>query len=328
MAIVVYKCDTCKREIDFQQNLKGLERIQRCTITKGCRGKLYQTKILLDYVRNNIPPNVAGLDNWQQRRVLYNFSQPIERSEWTINHNLGTYPVISVFVDRPTTDDPDNQEEITPTDITIVDQNNVTLTFDRPWSGIAQLVARQSDPNTLTQTTSTTTTAVTRQQLSNNGEITIATRVSTIGEPTSINLQLTYVTPEGITRVVSYVADDQPSSDSAWSDVDKVVIKGKIYTIRSFSALTSDMTTGVIGSGSTFLFTGVDEDGDTIMRDIVENEMFILLANSPYSVFDKNQSEFVDVSAATASSQFFYNAGEFFAPINIVQSTFPAIKTL
>ena len=98
MAIVVYKCDVCKRDIELEQNIKGLENIQRCTITHGCRGKLYQTKVLPDYVRGRLPDQVAGLDDWRQRTVLYNHEQTIESDSWLVNHNLGTFPSVSVFV--------------------------------------------------------------------------------------------------------------------------------------------------------------------------------------------------------------------------------------
>jgi len=127
MAIVVYKCDTCKRDIELIRNIEGLETVQRCVITLGCRGKLYQTKVHPDFTRAALPTDVLGLDNWLQRKVLHNHEQTIESTEWLVTHELGTFPAISVFVDRPTTEDPNNREEILPTDIRIVDNDTLTL---------------------------------------------------------------------------------------------------------------------------------------------------------------------------------------------------------
>lgn len=327
MSIVVYKCDVCKREIELQRNLEGLERVQRCNITHGCRGKLYQVKLFSDYIRGSLPPNVIGLDNWRQRRALYNFSQPIEQSEWTITHNLGTYPSISVFVNRPVEGDLTNQEEITPQDVVVVDQNTLRLIFDRPWSGIAQLVIRQSDPSLLQPITTTASIkTITRQQISNLGEITIATRISSVGELSNIAFQLTFVTPEGNIRTVTYQADDQPSVNSAWLDYDKVIIRGKIYTIRSFTAVTSEMTTGSITNGSSVTFTGID-DGSSGVRSINSDEVLVMLATEPYTAFDKDTTHYIDTTVANQTNfAVFYDTGEFYSVVNVIQSTYPPIR--
>ena len=69
MAIVVYNCDTCKREVELPQNKEGLEVIQRCIITAGCRGKLYQTDLKLNHIRGKLPDSVIGLVDWSQREI-------------------------------------------------------------------------------------------------------------------------------------------------------------------------------------------------------------------------------------------------------------------
>ena len=328
MTVIVYKCNVCKREIELQQNVDGLETIGRCTITHGCRGALYQTAVRDDFVRGKIPESVAGLDNWQQRKVLFNHQQSIERSEWLIIHNLGTYPSVSVFVDRPIEGDLDNREEITPEDIEIVDDNTLILRFDRPWSGIAQLVARQSDPDLLRPFVSVIPEVEDIRQLSNNGEITIATRISTIGEPASLQVELTYSTTQNTTPVVIYDADDQPAIDSAWQTFNKIVFKGKIYTVRSFNGITPDMISGVIGNGSTFRVTRIEADGS--LRAPQQNEV-IILANSPFEDVDKVTDKYVDVASVTETENIFsfiYDVGEFYAEPDIVQSVYPLIRSV
>lgn len=331
MAIVVYKCDTCKREKEFARNVNGLDTLQNCTITHGCRGKLYHKQLLPDYIRGSIPEDVTGLDDWLQRKALYNHIQGIERLEWNITHNLGTFPSIQVFVNRPIEGDEDNQEELLPTDINIIDKNAVRLTFDRPWSGIAQLVTRQSDPNLLNPIiTEPETTGIQYTQISNGGEFSIATKIATLGASSNINLSLLYTTTQGSNPSIVYAADDQPSLLSAWRDFDIVVINGNIYTVRSFNAITAELTSGVIGNGSTFVVNTIDPTGTQAFQDINESDVILLLADDPYSPFDKNIDRYVDVtnrSSDTTSFDFLYDSGEFFVNDAIIQSIYPHIRS-
>ena len=336
MAIVTYKCDTCKREIELQRNIYGLETPQRCTITHGCRGKLYQLNLQRDFIRGKIPARVSGLDDWQQRKVLYDHSQAIERDEWNIEHNLGNSVSVSVFVDRPTEDDPTNRDEIEPDDILIVSPDEITLVFSRPYSGIAKLVDRASDPQLLNPTVTQQVEAAATQQISNLGEITIATRIATVGHKTDVGVQLTYNTPQQTVQVTDHIADDAPAIASPWSNFDKVVIKGSVYTVRSFNAIVAQMATGVIGNGSTFRFTGIDEDGvgspaSTIgYRAPVQDEVFLLLASSPFTAVDKITTQVIDVSQITEDVNPFslaYDTGEFFANTSVLQTIYPPVRS-
>lgn len=329
MAIVVYRCDVCKRTLELPRNVDGLERIQRCTITQGCRGRLYQTQLLPDYIRGGIPDDVSGLDNWVQRKVLHNHEQVIERAEWTIVHNMGIYPIVTVFVNRPLEGNLDNQEEITPDDIVIVDDNTVKLVFSRPYSGIAQLIGRQSDPDILQPYERVAESVVAPVQLSYNGEITIATRINTLGDDVSMPFNVLFNTTTGTNPTITYTVDDQPTLNSPWLDYDKVVIKGKIYTVRSFSGLVTEMTTGVINSGASFRFVSVDHDNNTVFRDIEPGEVLILLASDPYQIVDKQRDRFIDVTSVTATVNpfsLYYDTGEFFAEQKIVQTVYPYIR--
>jgi len=343
MAIVIYKCDVCKREKEFKRNIEGLEKIQRCTITHGCRGKLFSVKVLDDYIRASAPESVLGLDDWRQRKVLYDHVQSIARDKWIIEHNLGTFPSISVFINAPTSDDPENVEEIIPTDVVIVDENNMILVFEdndgNPnfVAGLAQLVARQSDPNLLkpfTRVIDTSTQDL--QQISNLGEITIATRISTVEECPIINLQVSYNTTQNTIVEKTYPIDENLSnSSSTWRDFDKVVIKGKIYTIRSYQGVDIDMENETIGSGSTFRFTNITpcpsgSPPSAIARPISQDEVYILYASEPFATVDKLTDQYIDVFDITALDNTFsllYNTGEFFAQKNIIQQTYPAIRT-
>jgi len=335
MAIVVYKCDVCKRDIELEQNIKGLENIQRCTITHGCRGKLYQTKVLADFVRGRLPDQVAGLDDWRQRKVLYNHEQTIERENWIVNHDLGTFPSISVFIDAPTNEDPDNQLEIIPVDTVIVDSDNIILKFDTAVSGLAQLVARQSDPDLLRPFVGLNISTEELQQLSLEGDIAIATRISTVDEPEAVSLGVEYTTTTNALITHTYNADEnETGTQSAWSDINKVIIKGKTYTVRSFNALITEMSDETIGSGSTFRFVDIADAGspqEFTTRTIAQDEVYILIASDPFDNIDKITTQYIDVFDVDSSNNNFslvYDTGEFFAEKEIIQDTYPPIRSV
>lgn len=343
MSIVVMKCDTCKREIELQRNIRGLESVGRCTITHGCRGSLYQVKLHPDYIRGTIPDSVTGLDDWKQRKILHDHTQTIERNEWTITHNMGVVPAVSVFVDRPIEGDLNNREEITPQDVIPIDSNTIKLVFDRAWSGIAQLVSRQSDPDLLRPTTRELIETEDAIQISNQGEITIATRVnpSIISPDLSasvISLVMEYDTTSGAIIQELYSADDTPTLLSPWngSEYDRIVVNvnstRQPYTVRSFNALTQNMTSGNIDSGSTFKFNQVDPAGTgSNFRDIDAGEIIILLASKPFDNVDKLTDQYIDVLKVTPTLNpfgFFYNNGEFFATPDIVTRVFPQILNI
>ena len=325
MSIVTYKCDVCKREIELQRNIHGLETPQRCIITHGCRGKLYFEKLLPDYTRGKSPDGVIGLDDWQQRRVLFDYEQAIERTEWTIVHLLGNSVNVSVFVNRPTEDDPDNLDEIEPDDIIIISPDAIKLVFSRPYAGIAQLVARASDPQLLQPTISAEEVVVGAQQLSNLGEISIATKVDAV----DVKVELTYTTPQETTVVKQYDVDDQPSSKSPWIDANAVIINGSRFIVRSFAAIFDDISTGIVGNGSTFRFTAFDDNNDTIFRPIEKGEMFLLLATDPFTTVDKITEQVIDVTDVTDilnPFSFAYDSAEFFATVNTLQTIYPPVR--
>ena len=336
MAIVVYRCDTCKRKIEKTRNIKGLENIQRCTITHGCRGKLYQIEVLEDFVRGSLPDTVAGLDDWQQRKVLYNHEQTIERDEWIINHNLGTFPTISVFISVPLEEDLENVVEIIPEDVIIINEDTILLKFDAARSGIAQLVARQSDPDLLRPIVGVSVDVPERQQIavtnSQNGEveITVATKISTVGENTDITLNVEYTTVENSLITTPYVvSDDTSSSVSPWKNDDKVVIKGKTYTIRSFNAFISEMQDETIGSGSNFRFISIDDGSGE--RDILRGEVYILFAQTPFAEVDKTREKLIDVVDVDLTNNqfsFIFDSNNFFAEEKIIQDTYPLIRSI
>lgn len=351
MAIVVYKCDTCKRSVELIRNIKGLETVQRCVITHGCRGKLVQADLLEDFSRASIPDEVAGLDDWIPRRVLYNHTQTIANSVWIIPHNLGTFPSISVFADRPLTDDETNREEITPGDVQIIDPNNLLLRFDRPRSGIAQLVARSSDPQLFNPVPTAATETIPSIQISSSGRVVFATRVKPEWNATSFGVQLEFASG-GQSAIVAYTADSDASAVTAWAGSDRVVIRGKSYQVREFEGVAAEMITGVVLNGNTFRFRGFDfnknvDAGGNLSYEyqvdptdaaagspfvsVLPSEVYILLASPPYDTADKITNQVIDITQITKSVNpyaMYYDSGEFYASESVLTSVFPSIRVL
>lgn len=343
MAVVVYKCDTCKREVELQRKIDGLEHVGRCNITLGCRGSLYQVNLYPDYLRGSLPDPVVGLDDWRQRKVIHNHAQAVERDRWRIYHSMGVVPVVSVYGDRPVEGDLDNRVEVTPTDINVIDDDTLELVFDRPWSGIAQLVARESDPDLFNPIAEQVETVVVDQQISLGRELTIATETTSVGTNPFVTMQMEFTSPVGPVATVSYVVDNQPTavqtdddgtpiSGSAWTGINtgRVIIKGKIYEIRSFNIFDTALDTSIMGAGTTFRFTGIDPAGGAGIREIEEGEVLILMASEPYNTIDRIYDQIIDVTKVTAEQNTFsfYYTTELFAKDDVIKEIYPPIREI
>ena len=330
MPIVVYRCDVCKRSVELQQQPEGLERISRCTITNGCRGKLFQEEVLLDFIRGQRPPPVPGLDDYVQRRVLFNHEQVIASDVWTIVHDLGTSPSVQVFVDRPTSEDPDNRIEILEQDLEIVSPDVLRLRFDRDETGIAQLIARQSDPILLRPLQPLFQPTTPPQRLTASGELTIATLDETVGTNPLITVEIEFQIAGGGIALFTFVADDQPSINSPWVEFNQVLIGGKTYTVRSFLLINAEVIRAT-ANGSTFRFTGYDPLGLEAFQVINEDDMFILLADPPFENVDTIEDRAIDVSDVTPVNNpfaFALSEAEGIADPVVVQRVFPLIRPI
>jgi hypothetical protein len=337
MAVVVYRCTVCKREIELQQNREGLERAHHCNITQHCRGSLYQVNFYSDYIRGGPPTDVVGLNNWNQRNILYTHEQGSNKESWVIQHNLGTYPAITVYVSRPSEDIPDYIEKIEPADIIVIDPNTIILNFERAYSGIAQLLARQTEPTVKPVMSSIEleepTTELNIMPLSNEGEMTIATKIASFGESTNVEIQLTYYTIQNTTHVISFLVDDQPSIASPWHDFNKVIINGKSYVVRSFTAIPIEITNGVISNGSTCYISGIntDPENSTEFTPIANGDIVFLLATPPQTIYDKITTTLInsaDIATDENTFAIVYDNGEYFVDTSTQQRIYPPIRSV
>lgn len=323
MSVVTYKCDTCNRQVEIPQNKKGLEVIQRCVITDGCRGKLHQTELKLNYIRGSLPDSVFGINDWTQRGVLYNHNQTIRSQVWTVTHNLGVFPSIQTYVERAVSSESGDKIElieIIPESIQTINVNELNVTFNKPESGIAQCIARSTRPTTQqTQTVTTTST-----QISTGGELSIATLDNSL----TIDVYLRFVSPTGTETTIVYTVDDEPSVLSPWVSVNKVIVKGKTYTVRSFNFLyllgniRNEFTDGTIPNGSAFSITGLNSNSQ---------ELLILLSAEPHTQFDKIKNQYLDpttITLAQASTSLIYTEAELYASATLIKTIYPYIYEL
>lgn len=263
MAVVTYQCTTCHRQTDIIQNQQGLEWVGHCNITLGCRGTLYQVEVKPDYIRGVPTPDVVGLKNWVQRKVLFNFTQGVANTQWVIQHDLGTAPSVVVYINQPTVSNPNNQVEVLPQEIVYNTDDQLTLIFSTAYSGIAQCIARSSNPDILSpRPTPPVVTTPPTVQLSNQGIVTIATRVLTIGDPTNVSISLAYTLGSSTSPTdITYIASNVPSDLSPWSDTSSVVVRGKTYTVRTFNVQTAQTTSGQVSDNSSVQLLSINSTG-------------------------------------------------------------------
>lgn len=328
MALVLYKCDVCKRDTTIPRNPKGLETFGRCTITLGCRGRMYQSEVLEDFVRGALPDDVVGLDNWYPRRALYNHTQQQSQTSWIITHGLGTFPVVSVFVNVPTMEGSDQLVEITPDDIVSIDDDTIKVTFSTAYTGIAQLVARSSDAQLFNPTTTPIVESESFAQITANSELTIAT----LETATSIRVFFTYITPSGISVPVSLVVDDVPGTKSPWVGVNRVLIQGKIFTVRSFDLVTTVLSSGLVPDGSRIIFNGIQPDVNIPIPVAPSNrQVYILLSGVPHTSSDRLFESVVDafsVSAQSGTNNMVLSSREVVITTSTITSIHPLIRSL
>jgi len=105
----VYRCDVCSRKIRVLADRDGIDVVQRCTITYGCRGKLHR---VLDSAEINdtpaFPVELPGVADWYQRKIEYTHTQPIKSTRWVVKHNLSNKPLVYAYTSRQTSASPTN----------------------------------------------------------------------------------------------------------------------------------------------------------------------------------------------------------------------------
>lgn len=320
----VYQCDECTRKIRVPTNREGLDVLNRCNITYNCQGRLHKLTLAQD-INNTpaFPPEVPGIQDWFQRKVLYTHNQPVQSATWLIEHDLANKPVLHVYVNR-VVNGVETLVSTEPKTVTTIDLNNTQLTFEVAESGLVQCVALSSQNATNPGATDSPVASTAAVQItSDTGELTIATLVSA----PLIGVTLQYITSStNVDVAIEYTGvDNVPSVQSPWVGASTALINGKKYTIRSFNLTETPLApayfaAGQVPNGSAFLFSIVGGAAPAV------NQCLILLGKAPYASVDRVYDQYIDVSMINSGTpETFYASGKGFATPTVIKSTYPPI---
>lgn len=358
MAVVVYQCDTCKREVYRKQNTAGIDVVGRCIITNGCKGRLLQIEIKPSHAVGHSPTPVIGLQDWTPRKILFTHTQSFAKKQWTITHNMNGIPIVNVFTyKRDSTD----LLPITPVSIESTSANVTTITFATATAGIAQLMMRSSvadqaittlKPRVLENEYTSDHFVLSESLYMTNGaesygEFTVATRIATRDNPNygfdpykEIHIQPVYLSPATLEHLpalpkLTFRAINNTPVDTAaspWAGTTKVVVAGAQYVVRSVNIHYAQGNLPSLGipEGAPVFFNVVDANGK-IQRTLQRGEMLALLAESPFLAVDKIFDKYVDLSQITESTaprQLVYNNLNWRFNPSLLTKTYPNIITL
>lgn len=316
----VYSCDVCNRYVRLPDNPLGLNILHRCIITKGCLGSLHKVlnKKLISQI-STITPSVEGVADWFQRKIVHTHTQTAPTKQWVFDHDLGSIPVVQVFIDRGIPNSTNTELLETELYTQTSTSTHTTINFDVSQTGIAQCLALSSttvQPKTVQVTTNV--------QLTNKGELTIAT----LDSAPAIGLTVRYTdTNTGETIDVRYFSvDNSPSILSPWASISNILLNGKRYYVRSFNIATTPGGNAFFASGRPLT------SGFSITFPELEstyNTNVILLAASPYTAIDKITNSFIDIATVTAVQSSVVLVGSDLVSVpSIIRDTYPPILPL
>lgn len=377
----VYKCDECMRRIRVLTAREGIDVVNRCTITYGCKGRLHKVKSVEEANSTPaFPTEVPGVQDWFQRRVEYTHNQPIKSKVWIIKHNLANKPAVYCYTAKQTlasktvganpasgsmwyksdsSVDEDNphlptaaglyrfngtrwvapkdvipvgiqgnnvyeyQQLMSPASVETIDMNTIRVTFSTPQYGVAQCISSASQ-NTSNPIRTTTGSASDVFQLSNNGEITIATLNPSPFISVAANFKSSTVA--GGINVSFTNVDNTASVNSPWVGVARVFVNGKTYTVRSFDLAHLPPVPSIMMSGNVdpskarFTFENFSQN---------INENIILLGRAPFYTVDRIYDEYIDIATLNRfNPEIFYNNGEIYITRKPIKSAYPHITTI
>lgn len=337
MSVIRYRCTDCDREIELIERPQSLETVGRCIITNKCRGNLYRVARLEDYAVGRFPDDVAGLTNWIQRNVVYDFTQSIADSTWTITHNLGVNPSVQVVVDREIVVDgvvTSTRVEVQPETITIIDENNLMLTFDRPETGLAQIIARSTRSTELIVEADQ---GITYLPVTVNKILTLGIDLDSGQFPatseTTFTVRLYFLDQEELDSTAlesatykDYEVTTSLDTTSAWSNADEIFVNGDVYTVVTLDIgdPVNDFAAPSAGSVLFNFSTGVSGFPYDQAPSLV-----ILLSNEPHANADKVRSYIfrpdLEVGPSLNLDSFIFANGELVVDETKTEKAFPPV---
>lgn len=316
MATVKYQCDTCSREIELLENPKGLTTFSNCIITENCRGMLYKINRNQYNIRESFRESDpdSNIRNYSQRKVFHEFKKSVESKKWKINHKLGTYPAIDVFVE---TAGGQNIERLSKDEYTRidVDANNLEIVFSNNVTGIVQSIARSVSDNEVPQFE----TGDDRFLVSYNGTLAVGVlskffdginlraiegdSLTTSLDDLTIKFEVSLKEPNQ--EEINCIEIFSGSNVSPWFDYPALSFrKRRNYVVQTTDLLELNVfaerydTLDDIPEFTEFKIKRIiieSTDGDVFNKDIRSKNVLMLLAESPYTKFDKITDRVIDV---------------------------------
>lgn len=329
----VYQCSVCNRKTRVPVNKRGMDIINNCIITNGCKGKLNKVTLTKDIVNTpTLTPAVTGLNDWYQRSTLYTHEQTVATEKWEVVHNLNGNPIVHVFLDRLVYDEESNTSisqlvAVPQPKTTLVSSNAITLTFDVAESGLAQFITLSS-PNT-TNPSSTIITIPTEDNVQVSTDTGLLS-IGTLSTLTNVSIEITFIiSGQSPVKILYTNIDNTPVSESPWASTDSCFVNGKSYVTRSLdivshpAAINKFLTGQIPPQGGSFYVSKVN--GVTPATD----EVVILGATSPFTAVDRVYDKYVKLTAETSTSGgVLYSFGKIFATSTAIKSVFPFITVV
>lgn len=321
MAVVVYKCDTCKRVVELPQHKEGMDTVGRCVITDTCKGKLRLIKIKQSFVSGKIPKIEENLNDWIARKSLFTFNQNVAVQRWKVKHNLNANVSVQVYTIAQTPQGADVLVENTDNVITIVSANELYIDFPFSKKGTVQCISRSTALESLTDVVVPVDSKAQYQQVSVGSVITIATPDSVIVAP-SLTGVITFLSPSTAVVVdtsdvtfVSHSVLAQPLSP--WRSFKKATIAGITHTIWSVVVPFKN-----IPDNSPF---SLSLTGFAIPPGV------FLISATPHTQYDISLTKYINLSAVSTNENAvavtYTTTSEFYIAEQTITNTYPQIFT-
>lgn len=349
MATIVYKCDTCGRQIELIENKYGITCLNNCIITNNCKGNLYSIKRNQNTSRQSIIKYISSNENYEPRKLFYSHTQTITSLIWTINHNLSKSCTVIIY---------DNNQNIINSSEYKIDFYNTycIITFNTPTSGTAHIINRTEHLSLQTNKN-----IIETEQISFNDILTFAipkyiTRITSTTKPDAIIIPTPTPTPvpnqpyEICNELIKLEIEIQrPNEDSItceetlendalfgspWYGIEQILVANrKHYCIRSFNLtklkifknINSDIAK--IPDGTKFKIKRISYN-DSVFVNIPDRGLLILLSKLPHTTIDKDLNRFFDCGEMVKSPMDFmtFTDKQLYIDSNIIENTYPPIK--
>jgi hypothetical protein len=257
----------------------------RCVITKNCRGLMSQVSKLF-VTSDQYHDAGTSSDAWVQRPMLYDHTQTAARKVWNFTHNLGTQPILNVYV----YDFDGKLLPLTPDQYTVVNLTDTIaiIAFDTAQTGIVQCLVRQSANKVTYATVDEKVSTAQTVRLLYNQTIVLATRLPSVDS-------LTLTINANPLTVVTLNSDQSTLWTTPWADVYYVTINNERYRLYGIDA--EGLSAGA-SSVASFWFSAINN------QTPIRGDTYVLLAKEPYQhKVDRLLTSVVDVSAVNTNLQ-------------------------